>query len=759
MKVHQGVVLILLGLLVFGCNAPAPPVEPSPQPIASATLPEPEVSTTQAPDAESAALAYLQGWQTEDYPAIYAMLTSISRDAISEEEFTKRYREVMTEAALSHVDTQILSSLTQTRTAQVSYRVVMHSTLVGDFFTDTMMNLSLEEGAWRVQWDDALIHPQLAGGNSFRMEHFIPSRANIYDRSGRALVAQTEATSIGLFPDQIEEGQETRLLEELFRLTGLRPDTIKGLYQSFPPGGGWYLPLRAVSADAFRQRESVLSAFSGLVARSARWRYYFDGGVAPHLIGYVSFIQEDQLESYLRQGYRRDERVGQAGLERWGEPYLAGERGGRLYVVNPDGFTITILGESPASPSQAITTTLDKDLQLQAQQAIAGFLGAIVVLERDTGRVLAMVSSPGFDPNLFEPINFNSSYQIGDLFDSRTRPLLNRATQGQYPLGSVFKIITMAAAMESGLYTPDTIYNCGHTFTELPNITLKDWTLDKGLPASGPLNLPEGLMRSCNPYFYHIGLNLFDRGMLTTISDMARGFGLGQPTGIGQVVEESGQVPDPIDRVNATNLAIGQGDFLTTPLQVANFIAAIGNGGTLHRPQVIEQIAPPDGETTFVFEPQVLGTLPVSPEDVAVIQEAMVSVVANRRGTAWHRFTGLNIPVAGKTGTAEDPPRRPHSWFAGYTFAERPNRPDIAVAVVVENVGEGSDYAALVFRRIMEIYFQGAPNTRYWWESQIGVTSTPTSEASETPIPSPTQTDTPTPEPSVTPSPENGSDE
>jgi cell division protein FtsI/penicillin-binding protein 2 len=752
MKLHHLVYLFIFVALVAGCSQPQPPQGPVLTPTVTPTLSQPGVHTTQAPDAETAAIAFLQAWESEDYDVMYTLLTSVSKDAITLDEFTQRYRDVLTDGALSHVETFILSSLTQTRTAQVSYRVVLHSVLLGDIQADTMMNLSLENGFWRVQWDDALIHPQLSGGNRLRMDHAIPSRANIYDRQGRALVAQTEATALGLFPGRINPDQEDRLLAELSRLTGLRSDTIRIMYENFPPGSDWYLPLRAVSAEAYQQREGVLAAFGdAVVARSARWRYYFDGGVAPHVVGYVSYIQEGQLEHYLRQGYRRDERIGQAGLERWGEPYLSGTRGGSLYVVDPEGLIVTKLGESAPAPSQSIYTTLQKDFQMQVQQAIAGFKGAIVVLERDTGRVLAMASSPAYDPNLFEPINFNSSYLLEQVFDPNTNPTFNRATQGQYPLGSVFKIVTMAAALESDLYSPETTYDCQHTFTRLPGITLEDWTLGRGLPPSGLLTLPEGLMRSCNPYFFDIGLEFYERGMVTTISDMARGFGLGQPTGIGQLIEEAGRVPDPIDRVNATNLAIGQGDFLSTPLQVANFIAAIGNGGNLLRPQVVERIAPPDGEPSLVFEPEVRSTLPVSEENLQVIHDAMVSVIANQRGTAWHRFTGLNIPLAGKTGTAEDPPRKPHAWFAGYTFAERPNQPDIAVAVIVENVGEGSEYAALIFRRVLEIYFLGAPRTFYWWESQIGVTQTPTPSVTDTPTLIPTAT--PTPEATETPTP------
>jgi len=741
LKTRLWLVLVLFTLLV-GCSRAGSTSTPTAQ--ASPTPGLPGVSTTSVPDARLAARNFLDAWKADDYKTMYNMLTSVSKDAINQEDFEKHYRGVATEMALSGLDYEILSSLvTNPESGQVGYRVNFHSSLVGDIIKETAMNLSLESGEWRVQWDDSLVMPELEGGNYMGMERYIPARANIYDRGGHALVAQTDATAIGLVPGQIDPEQEDALFSWLERLTGLKADDIRQRYENFPTGVDWYLPLGEIPSSDVEKNIGILSGLSGLQLNSYKARYYFDGGIAPHVLGYVTTIQAGEEEEYLRKGYRRDERVGQSGLEKWGESYLSGQRGGALYVFDSQGQILTRLAEKDVQPSQAIYSTLDRDLQEGVQQALSGFKGAAVVLERDTGRVLAMASSPGFDPNAFEPLNRNSSDILTEIFSDPSTPTFNRASQGQYPLGSVFKLITMAAALESGVYTPESTYQCGYFFDELAGITLNDWTYDhflkdgKTIP-SGLLDLPGGLIRSCNPFFWHIGLDLYNRGMTTTISSMAEGFGLGAKTGIQGIEEEAGNIPVPQNPVDATNLAIGQGETQVTPLQVANFVAAIGNGGTLYKPQLIERITPPDGSPTFEFKPEVLGKLPISPENLAVIQDAMGRVISERRGTAWHRFTGLDKLVHGKTGTAQSGSGEPHAWFAGYTAEERQDKPDIAIAVVAENAGEGSDYAAPIFRRIVELYYNGRPGKLYPWESAFYVTRTPTPEGGE---------ETPTPEP------------
>lgn len=742
-------VFVLFLLLFSACHSSLPAggtSAPTSSMTPAETLPPAPVSVTRVPDAKSAAEAFLSAWKKEDYTAMYALLNPAAQSATSAEAFTTRYQAVANEAALSGIDYEVLSAQTSPRSAQVGFRVILHSRLVVDITRENHMNLSIEDGQWRVQWDDGLILPELSGGNRLKMDYKIPARQDIYDRYGNPLVAQADAVAIGLDAGNTDPDQDDAVLTAIYRLLGIRPDDLRLKLEAYR-ANGWYLPIGDVSAAALKRRGGGLAGYSGVQLTPFTTRYYFE---APHVTGYTSLIQKGKVEDYKRLGYSWTERVPRDGLELWGDSYLGGKRGGTLSVVNPDGSaTLSTLADSPSGPSEVITTTIDSDLQFGAQQAIAGFKGAVVVMELDTGKVRTLVSSPGYDPNLFEPENFNVQFPeyVQAALYGDDQPMFNRATQGQYPLGSVFKIITMAAGLKSGVYTPQSTYECGYQFTELPDVTLNDWTYDHfqkdgETQPSGHLTLPEGLMRSCNPFFYHIGLDLFDRGMRTAISDMARGFGLGSPTGF-ELKEEPGNVPVPQGRLEATNNAIGQGQTLVTPLQVADFIAAVGNGGTLYQPTVIQEIASPSGALPKVFNPVIRGTLPISGTMLTEIQKAMVSVIKNSRGTANNRFRGFSIPVAGKTGTAEAPEGVPDAWFAGYSFANNPDKPDIAVAVLVENIGEGSDYAAPIFRRVMEEYFYGRPLSLYWWEQEFGVKKTETPEATSTP----SVEETPTPQP------------
>ena len=722
--------VLFLAIFLSACS----PVVSEPTatvPSEPATLPAPQINITKTPDVRKKAAEFLEFWQNEDYESMYASLSALSKDAYDKEGFIKRYTDAMQALTLSDMDFEVTSVLTNPHTAQAGYVVNFHTALVGTISRDMVMNLTLEDGEWKVQWDDGMILPELKGGNILSIDITAPARGNIYDKNGSALVAQSEVVALGITPGLIEDGTEGTLLSYLSRLTGLNSEYIRSLYENAGPD--WYIPVGETARSNVDRYYDTLASLGGLDMNYYTSRYYFDGGNAAHITGYVQSIFPEEIEEYKRKGYRGDEKVGRTGLEAWGEDVLIGKKGASLYVVKPDGSVETRIGYADSVASQSIYTTIDKDFQANVERSLEGFTGAAVVIERDTGRVLALASTPTYDPNLFDADNYNRNWMLEEMLNPNENRLLDRATQSAYPLGSVFKIVTLAAALETQTFTPQDSYYCDSSFTELSGITLYDWTYEKDLPPSGELTLPEGLMRSCNPWFWHIGLTMYDRGLPNGISDMARGFGLGAPTGIGQLPEVSGNISNPQTPGDAVQLAIGQGTMLVTPLQVATFIAAVGNGGTLYQPQLVENIAPPDGEPTFQFEPIENGTLPVSPENLKVIQDAMRSVVNNKRGTAYYAMLGLQIPVFGKTGTAQDEPRDPHAWFAGYTDVGNPDRPDIAIVVLAENSGDGSAISAPIFRRIVELYFFGQAQRLYPWESTYYVTKTPTPLVSDTP--------------------------
>jgi cell division protein FtsI/penicillin-binding protein 2 len=722
-------ILLLLTLIILvGCNKSNSDGSPTAGDTPTPGLATPVVQTTQVPDVEAAAVNYLESWRNADFSGMYALLNSESQAGISEEDFVQLYHDVAVELAMESLEYSILSSFIDPAKAQVAVNINYNSRIIAGLSRDIILSLSMEGSEWKVEWSKGLIFPELEGENNLQLTRLVPSRGNIYDRNGSAIVGYSEAVSLGITPSQIKPKKEEKLLEELGRDLDVPPEVIYAMYEDFPPDVDWYIPLGAISMDTIEPRLDILQGYTntGLLLRTFDGRFYFDGGVAPQAVGYVRWIQEAELDDFRIQGYSKGEKIGGQGLERWGESYLTGDRGGILYVVDAEGETLAQLAREEAAPASEIYTTFDKEFQLEVQKALYGYNGAIVVLELDTGRVLAMASNPHFDPNAFNSNYYNSNLLLQEYYKGDQKsPFLNRATQGLYPLGSVFKIITMSAGLESGEFQAGDIYDCGYFFEELPGVRLNDWTYDHFLEddktqPSGVLTLTEGLMRSCNPYFWHIGLDLYKKGLTDAISEMAKGFGLGALTGIEAIEEEAGAIPVPQSELDATNLAIGQGDSLVTPLQVARFMAAIGNGGTLYRPQIIESIKTSSGEEILSFEPEVVGELPVSAKNLAIIRNAMVQVVDNPRGTANHRIRGLQIPVAGKTGTAESGSGESHAWFAGYTMNQNENKPDIAVVVIAENAGEGSDVAAPIFRRVVELYFNQV--LRYYpWESEIGV--------------------------------------
>ncbi|HEX7621758.1 MAG TPA: penicillin-binding transpeptidase domain-containing protein, partial [Anaerolineales bacterium] len=501
--------LLLVLTFLAGCGSGVTGGTPT------SSLPTAEVSVTHVPSADEALRTYLDAMVVENYPTMYSMLTQASQAAITQDDFAKRYTDDLNALSAKTVEYNILSMLTDPQNSQVSFHIIYHTSLFGDIQRDFNTNMVLENGKWRLPWDDGLILPELAGGKRLVTSYVSPARGDIYDRNGNAIAAQTQAYALGLVAGDVSPDNEGAVFSSLWRLTGVRPEIIRNNYENYAPGN--YVPVGEASAEAVNA--SGVMGFSGVQATlypvpPDNSRFY-EPNLAPNAVGYTLFISKEELNTYRRLGYSGAERIGWEGIEKWGESYLHGRNGATLNITSADGTYETVLAQVNSEPASSITLTLDSNLQEQAQAAMDGLPGAIVVMEVKTGRVLAMVSSPGFDPNWYDVNNINRRF-------TDEQPTFNRAAQGTYPLGSVFKIITMAAALESGDFTPLSTWDCQYSYLELVpsgGPPLYDWTLDRcntqkqntgqdtcpSWPPSGLLTLPQGLMRSCDPWFYHIG--------------------------------------------------------------------------------------------------------------------------------------------------------------------------------------------------------------------------------------------------------------
>lgn len=734
--------LLLLLFLAGACRRSAPPtpsLEPAPtltvMSTPTATLPisspTPEAANETAPVAATA-LAYYRAWAAQDYGQMYAALSPESQARIDSQSFVTFYEEAMTAAAVEDVQAELLAVARDETQAELSVRVVWQTAVAGEIIREHQVQLVKNQERWGVVWHEGLLLPELQPGQLLRLVpgERIP-RAEIYDMNGRLLAHQGTVATLGVIPGQI--ANEEGLLAALAPLLEQTSGEIKALYEDAAPDQNW--PVADITGDVLDTHSDQLQPHvgAGLTIQERSARLYPAGSAAAHIIGYTGFIPAGQLERYQAEGYLGDEQVGLTGLEAWGERYLSGV--GNVLVIEDDaGNRVTVIPESTA---QSVYTTIDLELQQAVAEALAtavtthpeGSAGAVIVLDVATGQVRAMTSFPTYDPAIFDPLRLHAVAGLNEALNDPQRPLLNRAAQSEYPPGSTFKIVTMAAALNSGLYTPDTEYTSTGSWDRLGSGFIKyDW--QEG--GHGTLTLVEALMASCNSCFYEATyrLNEADPDLLP---QTARQFGFGTPAGIDAIQEAAGLVPDPEYKLNvqgtaweagdAVNMGIGQGFVLVTPLQLAQVIAAIANDGVLLQPTLVNRIGA--NEETVTAQPaEPVGALPLRSEHLDAIREGLWGVANDPSlGTAVEPLDQLAIPVAGKTGTSETG-GEPHAWFAGYAPAMPYTRPDgvlvtepeIAIVVLMENAGEGSEVAAPIFRRVVELYYGIQPLTPYPWE-------------------------------------------
>lgn len=729
--------LILIALV--GCSDGLPRLQDAYEPVTAAPRPTPTIAPTATaiPDAaEGIGRAFYQAWSAMDYEGMYGFLSPQSQALVDRGSFIDLYRETMQTATVEAIHTQPLAAIQEGDRAQMQVRVVWDTIVVGAITRDHTVNLVYNQGRWGIIWDESLIMPEMEGGQRLYMDYRIPARANIYDRDGKALAYQGTAVTLVVVPGEVTD--EEGMLDALSPLLRKEPAAIREQYATALPS--WRVPLGDVSSERLQQHVEVLQPYldAGLYTEQRPARLYPENGVAPHVVGYVRPITAEQVEAYRQEGYRGDERVGQAGVEAWGEPYLRGTRGGVLTIINTNGEYVSTIQETEPQQARSVYLTIDFEFQQEVEEALAeavqtspGTAGSVVVLDVNTGEVKAMASYPSYNPAIFDATRPNADAELEAVLNQPGNPLVNRAAQGAYPTGSLFKVITFSAGLLSGQYTPQTTYTSTGSWDKLGENFIKyDWRSG----GHGTVSTVRALAVSCNTCFYDMGYNLnaIDPYMLP---ETARQFGLGSPTGIDGIEESSGTIPDPDWKINnvgegwvpgdAVNMAIGQGYVQITPLQMATIFSAIANGGTRYQPKLIDHIGAGGGAPEEEWPVEENGRLPLTAEQMEAVREGLWQVATEPYGTASHRFMGLPMRVAGKTGTAEAPASPtgfPHSWFGGYAPAapyttadgDVLTEPEIAVVVMIEHAGEGSTYAAPLFRRIVELYYDVDATPFHW---------------------------------------------
>jgi penicillin-binding protein 2 len=556
----------------------------------------------------------------------------------------------------------------------------------------------------------------LSENNRVRLVSLPSYRGEITDRNGMTLASIRPSFNLYVTPEDVQGLDETlnTLKEKIdFDIQKVKAD----IRQSQP-----FLDV-LIKADIQRDQVAFVEEnnrlLGGIHLKVEPLRNYHYGDLAAHALGYLGEINKDKLMKG-ESGYRMGDIVGKEGIEFLFEQDMQGKKGYKEVEVDVSGRELAVLRKSPPQSGNHLQLTLDLRIQKVTEQAMTGteeepINGSAVVIKVQTGEILAITSKPAFDPNLF-----SAGISVAEwrklLFNTQ-HPLQNRAIDGQYPPGSVYKIIAAYAALEEKAIDPEeTVYCPGHY--RLGRRVYRCWR--RG--GHGEVDLHTALVQSCDVYFYTVGHKMG----IDTLARYAKMLGMGNPTGVNLIGEKPGLVPTKEWKLNARgqewlagetiSASIGQGFNLATPIQQARMVATVANGGMVLKPYLVKQVKDKDGRVIKEIFPTIEKKLESLPDTLPRIQRGLFGVVNEKRGTGW-RARMKKIKVAGKTGTAqvvrlkkgpktdEDDEipyeHRDHAWFVGYAPFENP---EIAVAVIVEHGGHGGSAAAPIVRKIIDAY-------------------------------------------------------
>jgi len=548
---------------------------------------------------------------------------------------------------------------------------------------------------------------QLTEGNRLRLEYLPASRGIIFDIFEKNLVVNEPSSSLMVYPQELKESERERAAAILNDLPAEAKEELQAAYLKDN-----YFPIALMENIEYQRSIEMMLSLKDLsgfkIEVDSRRHYQLDNGLA-HLLGYTSRITPAEKDGYLRQGYLLTERVGRSGIEEKYQEVLRGQLGIKKIEVDSLGREQKVVAQEPSQPGHNVFLNIDSGLQ----EEIVKILGrnvphqgaAVVALDPRNGQVRSLVSWPLFDHNAFSQGMSVSQYQ--EIINNPLNPLFNRAISGTYPSGSTIKLILSAAGLQEGLI------NRSSQVSSVGGVWYDKWFFpDWKAGGHGLTNIIKALAESVNTFFYYLALEELDGHHGLGIEKMLKyysSFGLGQLTKIDLMGEAPGFLPSPEwkeevkDEIwypgDTLHLAIGQGDILVTPIQVASFTAAVANGGTLYQPELVNKIVDAVSGEITAFQPEILNQRIVDKKYLEIVKEGMRAAVTS--GSA-RGIYGLNSAIAGKTGTAQVAgEQKPHAWFTSFGPSADPQ---LVVTVLVENAGEGSEIAVPIAREIWQWY-------------------------------------------------------
>ena len=532
---------------------------------------------------------------------------------------------------------------------------------------------------------------ELAESNRIRLLPKQPERGKILDRRGKILAGSRLSHSVFLWPLAQKKTEWSQTLAHVSQILNIPVSDIQKRLEQEGYNSPYRVRIaRSISPQKVTALAENIGELDGVQVDAEAVRNYPNGDLAAHVLGYTGELTDDDFKKHQQEKYRLGDVIGQMGIESAREQDLRGEWGGQQVEVDGAGNVVKILGEKQTHAGKNVTLTIDLDLQKAAETALGNRKGSIVAIDPNNGAILAMVSRPAFDPNLFST---RISEKQWERLQSKDHPFVNRALQG-YPPASTFKIVTTTAGIESGKFSPDTVLATSASI-RVGGIDFGDWNH----AGFGPQGFVGALTWSSDTFFYQIGMGVGDQ----TLIQWTRRFGFGQKTGIELGDEEAaGLVPNNDWKQkevkeswflgDTVNMSIGQGFLQCTPLQVAGMFAIAANGGYRVKPHLLK-----DNEAAQTWRE----SLNLKPETVRILHEGLRGVVNG--GTATAAFSGTDLAIAGKSGTAEDLGRESHTWFGAFSPVDKPQ---IVVVAFGENSGGGGgSFAAPMVRQVLEAYF------------------------------------------------------